>query len=191
MSNSNYPVTVPANDSTQIVAIASKVHVRSASAELRYKTKYTDVKMQAGEEFEEQDAAGNSIQFDLLEIVNETGADIAAEVVISTGGFTSRRISGNVDADIVKGGSGDAGKITVGVASTAIVAADTTRKKLTILNNSLTETMYINIGSPATANDFPIGPGDSKEIVEAPEAAINGIRGGGADIDCRILEEND
>lgn len=113
--------------------------------------------------------------FDYVEVVSSS--DQTVQLHASAGRARNSRSQGSVDATIVgenKGSDTVVGKVTVTTASTQILAASSNRRKVSLFNNSPTDTLYISDGT-ATADSYPIPPLTEKVIEESPDAAINGI----------------
>ena len=126
-------------------------------------------------------------EFHEVQITSATGQTV--KVSISRDEAKLLRLAGTITSILVKPTTGDTSKVTVGAASTAVVASNSTRRRVRLRNTSATETAYYtNDGTAATVNDYPLYPGDEAPPIETT-AGINAIRGGGTDIAVRVIEE--
>jgi len=124
------------------------------------------------------------IQIGAVEIKNAT--DDTRTVVKSDGTDNALVVTNN---NIVgKSSSLSPSKVSVDQNSTQILAANTSRKKLIIVNNG-SEKCYIS-GSAATDNDFPLYPGASidDQSIGIYTGAIYGVCDTGKTTDIRVLE---
>lgn len=100
---------------------------------------------------------------------------------------TTATISGTIDS-WSKGATLVSTAVTVGASATSLVAADATRRAVTIFNNHASNTLYVGAAGVTTATGIPIGPGSNATFYQAPAAAWFGIASG-AGTDVRVLEE--
>jgi hypothetical protein len=96
-------------------------------------------------------------------------------------------ISGSVDA-WSQGQNIANSAVTVGASQASLVAADTTRRAITIVNNHASNTLYVGATGLTTATGCPILPSASATFSSSAPAAWFGIASG-AGTDVRILQE--
>ena len=79
--------------------------------------------------------------------------------------------------------------VTVLTTATAIVAANTARRAITITNTDPARTLYIGPTGVTVATGTPIGPMASGTFSSSAAAAWFGISDGPSNINTRVLEE--
>lgn len=110
----------------------------------------------------------------------QSAAAQTVKVSISRAPTGLLRITGAIDADVTKGATVTAGNGSVGAASALLLAADSTRRCLTLKNTHAAQTLYVTGETPATTNDYPLDPGESHTFSESAKGAFYVIGSGAA-----------
>ena len=95
----------------------------------------------------------------------------------------------NIDtlANLERTGTGGADKVSMTATSATILASDANRKRVVLLNTGVNN-VYVNLGTPATVNDFTLGPGE-RLTIERYTGIITGICDTGLTSTIRLLRE--